>query len=747
MKIKSKLVLGFGLLLVVFLTFAGATALVVNRINNEYRYLLNFPNERVITLYSIPTDVANIRRLATTISMRSGSGELEFIPGLEQSIAAESELLISRLNILRANFNNDSRIVGAQLSEYLGMLDALQALLDQYNSDVVAPIVVASLEGDHATVQLFSLAGVPVVAAMTELYSYLITEATHSRDIVYADVMALSANRMMLGYIVVAIGVIIGIVLAVIISVSITRPIGEINTIVESVANGRFNENFRHASRDEIGELAGHVKNLISTLETLMYEMDHMADDQAAGKLDTFIDSSKFKGSFSQVSDKINVMVKDELDIQHKIVDIFSAISNGDFDAAVEQFPGELIFINQSVEAMRENVKHVSKAIESVIEAAAVRGDLEFQVSTEGFYGGWLDIMNGLNRVCATVDAPIVEIRDIMRGLMQGDFSKKVIGDYKGDFDIIKTAVNSTIDSLNGCIGEMAEILEDVSNGDLRSKITRDYKGSFSQIKYSINNITENLHKTMSEITLATDQVLTGAKQISLTAMDLANGATEQANSVEELNASIDSISKQTTENAENATQANTLSEKSTENAKEGDNNMKQMLDAMSKIKDSSSNISRIVKTIQDIAFQTNLLSLNASVEAARAGEHGRGFAVVAEEVRDLAARSQKAAKETTDLIEDSINRVDTGSSIAEATANALEVIVGNVNEVSKIIGDISVASHEQAEAAGQASTGVGQISAVVQSNSAASEETAAAAEELNSQAELLLELVSRFKL
>ncbi len=293
----------------------------------------------------------------------------------------------------------------------------------------------------------------------------------------------------------------------------------------------------------------------------------------------------------------------------------------------------------------------------------------------------------------------------------------------------------------------MVDAAEEIAGGNLDVDVKIDSRDEVGELGTAFVKMTDHINEIMTNIDSAAEQVAAGSKQIADSSMGLSQGATEQASSIEELTASIEEISAQTRLNADSAGEANALAELTRTNAVEGNNEMKRMLKSMEEINESSTNISKIIKVIDEIAFQTNILALNAAVEAARARQHGKGFAVVAEEVRNLAARSADAAKETTRMIEGSIKKVDDGTKIATTTAAALNQIVDDVAKVSEIVENIAIASNEQAIGISQINQGIMQVSEVVQMNSATSEESAAASEELSSQAELLREQAARFTL
>ena len=338
------------------------------------------------------------------------------------------------------------------------------------------------------------------------------------------------------------------------------------------------------------------------------------------------------------------------------------------------------------------------------------------------------------------IGRPLKNMAAAAEKLAVGDVDVNVSVDTKDEIGKLADAFGKVVVSTKNQVAEAQRLAQ----GDLTVSV--DIRSDKDILGKSLSSLVDSLNDVVGSIMNSAEQVSTGSNLVSNTSMALSQGATEQASSVEQLTASIEEIASQTNLNAQNAQSANDLAKQAMMDAEGGNQQMKEMLKAMEEINVSSSSINKIIKVIDDIAFQTNILALNAAVEAARAGQHGKGFAVVAEEVRTLAARSAQAAKETTDMIEGSIKKVEAGTRIANETASALVKIVKEVTNAADLIASITIASNEQASAIDQISQGVMQVSHVVQNNAATSEESAAASEELSSQASQLKEIVSIFK-
>jgi len=318
---------------------------------------------------------------------------------------------------------------------------------------------------------------------------------------------------------------------------------------------------------------------------------------------------------------------------------------------------------------------------------------------------------------------------------------------HQGDYRKIVQGVNNTLDAVIGPINEATVVLERVAARDLTARVEGDYVGDLAKIKTAINTAVDNLDQAMGQVTDSTAQVASASGQISSGSQNLAQGANEQASSLEEVSASLEEMSSMTRQNAENAMQAKNLSTEADQNAKSGSEAMGRMSQSIQKIKESSDQTAKIVKTIDEIAMQTNLLALNAAVEAARAGEAGRGFAVVAEEVRNLAQRSAQAAKNTADMIGESVKNAEDGVKISREVAQSFESIAQGTRKVSDLIAEIAAASKEQATGIKQVNDAVGQMDKVTQQNAANAEESASAAEELSSQASELQAMVGQFNI
>ncbi len=430
-------------------------------------------------------------------------------------------------------------------------------------------------------------------------------------------------------------------------------------------------------------------------------------------------------------------------------------LASGDlnFDMNIAEGDEYTVSEHQNFQLIYETLSQVKVAMDVLINdiheliVAALEGKLSVRADAFKHGGQFSEIIEGINCMLDAVIEPVKEASLVLQEMSKGNLKVSVTGDFKGDHAAIKNALNNTIQTLLGYINEISQALTSIANGNLDIGIFAEYSGDFTPIKESINLIIKSLNEVLGEFNHAAEQVAAGSRFVADSSQNLSQGSSEQASSIEEITATLSVIGIQTKQNAVNANQANELALMAKENAIQGNEQMKEMLKAMSAINGSSDSISKIIKVIDDIAFQTNLLALNAAIEAARAGQHGKGFAVVAEEVRNLAARSAAAAKETTELIEGSIDTVEMGTRIANDTAGALAKIVDSINKVTGLAGDIAVASNEQATGIAQVSQGIEQVSHVTQTNMATAEQSAASSQELTSQAQVLKSMIERFQL
>jgi methyl-accepting chemotaxis protein len=352
--------------------------------------------------------------------------------------------------------------------------------------------------------------------------------------------------------------------------------------------------------------------------------------------------------------------------------------------------------------------------------------------------------------VAKRIGDPMAQCTARLELLAQGDLKAPVPEVHsKNETKRLAETTASITRTISGIIGDLGQGLSRIAHGDFTVTSTNVelYQGDYAALLVSIRELIAHLSGDMSRIGLSADQVAAGSEQVSAGAQALSQGATEQASSVEELAATISEVSDQIGETSQNAEEARKKVDETGGMMKQCDRQMKEMVAAMGEISENSQQIGRIIKTIEDIAFQTNILALNAAVEAARAGEAGKGFAVVADEVRNLAGKSAAASKDTAALIEAAVQSVTKGAGIANTTATTLDAVAENSRATAEMVEKIAEAARQQASSITQISLGVDQISSVVQTNSATAEESAASSEEMSAQAQALKDLVSQFKL
>ncbi len=736
LKVSAKLIVGFGIIFVTVVILGLASIINIDRLNEIVDLYATKTMPNTETIWEIRSDMISVQRYLTeAIATEDRQIRLSML----DKATSEGQSLLEAIEHYKSNARTDP----AMMVEFEKAL----SIAADYRKQITDIINQPQSEGnDEKALDIFENKYVPAFDNANSQMLKIANDVKEMADKQSKGAAVSGYNARSTVFYVLIFTLILTFAMIILINKSIVTPVKQIERAARDIAEGKLNVNLTYESKDELGQLVLAIKKVRDSISMLIEETGRLVYNFEMGNIDKSIDESLFAGEYKTMAQGINKMsgalVSDTLDIMGG----FSDLGNGNFEMQLKQYPGQKALANERFNAAKNILQAFGNDLSKLIESAT-EGKLDTRANPEDYRGDWKKIIEGLNNLLAAVDKPIQETNEVLSQISMGRFDISVHKNHKGSFASMMKSLDSMVNTIGSYIGELNDILGSIAQGDVTRNISREYVGQFDLIKRSVNNINSTLHDTISSIIASAENVRAGSKQVAESSMDLANGASNQASTVEELTASIAIVSEQAKKNAERTQEAHRLSERSISGAQTGNIEMQNMLQSMEDIKTSSNDIVKIVKAIDDIAFQTNLLALNAAVEAARAGVAGKGFSVVAEEVRSLAAKSQESAKNTESLINEIITKINTGFNTATQTSESLNSIVNDVNAISALVKEIDEASTEQTDGIAQITVGINQISQVVQSNSSTSEESAAASEELSSQSEVLAAMVTRFKI
>lgn len=487
--------------------------------------------------------------------------------------------------------------------------------------------------------------------------------------------------------------------------------------------------------------------------DRLVADVAAMTAAHHAGDIDHFLSVAGYDPAFATVATEVNDMVREHIDTKKKVVGCLTEIAKGNFDAHLETFPGKKFFLNAVVEEIRDNLKNSKAQIDKLLTkirsmaAAHHAGDIDEFVDSEGFDPDFASVVNDMNSMVLEHIETKKKVVLCLAEIAKGNFSA-----HLERFPRKKAFLNDVVEDMRknftAVINEIERLSNAIVDGSLDVQPERGrFEGDFVRIVDAFDSAFVGLNGAFGLIGQQIGQVATTVEQMSQSSQALATNSQIQSSSVDEVSASAEQTDAQVKSNAAAATKASQLVVGASEVAEVGKGKINEMVTAMQGIRASSQDIGKIIKVIDEIAFQTNLLALNAAVEAARAGQHGRGFAVVAQEVRNLAGRSAKAARETSELIEDAATRVQSGVKIADETSRAFVSIADDIEKVKSLVTEIATASDEQARGVAQINIAIGEIAKSALSTSQQAEELAASSNEMQAATESMRSEIARYRL